>query len=65
MSDNLRVKVSDLQSDIHALLEDNAQDGEGEVSFRDEDTGEYDCDFELLMIEALHLASYETAWRGP
>lgn len=51
-----------LQEDMQALIEErNEQDGHGEVSFRD-DNGEYDADFEILMMEALHLASYETAW---
>ena len=52
-----------LRADIAALLVSD-QDETGarqEVSFKDTN-GEYDCDFEILMMEALNLASYSTAW---
>lgn len=61
LTDSLREKVFVLQDDMQAIIEEHKQNGHGEVSFRDEN-GEYDCDFEILMMEALHLASYETAW---
>ena len=44
-----------------ALLASDQEEETREVSFKDEN-GEYDCDFEILMMEALNLASYSTAW---
>ena len=69
-ADRQRVASARVQSECDALRADIAallvsdQDETGarqEVSFKDTN-GEYDCDFEILMMEALNLASYSTAW---
>ena len=53
-----------LNDEITALIMDlEAEDGAGAaISFKVGTRNEYDCDFEICMMECLHLTSYSVAW---
>ena len=58
--DQMTEKCEHLQADQQAILEEMAEE-KCDVSFKDENSGSFDQDFELVVMQVLHMSSYRKA----